>query len=229
LRNQAQRSRRQRHLAFGLLWLGSCVTAGAAVCTFAVDDPFSIGAATTSSRLAVSGVGGAVSRAAVALTDVGAPGGEAGGISDIDLLLVGPAGQKIVLLSYVCPAEYQLLDLDFDKGASEMLPSGDPESPDCASGTYLPSDYSAPFYLLGPPAPPGPYSTDLATLEGVDPTGMWTLWGESFSSANEAQVASWELRLTADACGAPTLVFADDFESGGCGWSDATGESPACP
>lgn len=190
-----------------------------------------IGAASTSSRLAVSGVVGPVTKAVVALVGAGAPGLAAGGTSDVDLLIASPAGQKVILISYACPAEYSLLDWTFDKTASSELPDGEPESADCASGTFLPTDHSGLVggYLLESPAPAPPYTKNLATLEGVDPTGIWKLWGASFDVDNQGQVASWELRLTATSCGAPTLVFADDFESGVCGWTGEVGETPACP
>lgn len=219
-------------IAFACVVAAASAHAAAAVdCVFSQSSPFALGTASTSSRLAVSGVTGAVTKVVVTLTDAGAPGLTGGGLSDVDLLLVGPGGQKILLASYACPAEYSLLDLVFDKSASGELPDGEPESADCASGTYLPSDHSAVIggYLLASPAPPSPYSENLATLEGVDPAGMWKLWGAAFKAANEGQVASWELRLTATSCGAPTLVFADDFEAGVCGWSLESGESPACP
>jgi hypothetical protein len=226
------RARRWRESLQGLMLAFAAIASPAAAveCAFTQPESFAIGEASASSRLAVSGVVGAVTKAVVVLTQAGAPGVGFGGFSDLDLLLVSPAGQKLILASYACQVTLALLDLGFDKTASDPIPSADGESGDeCFSGSYRPGDYAEGFYLVGSPAPAPPYSINLATLEGVDPTGMWKLWGAAFDVGNQGQVASWELRLTATSCGAPTLVFADDFESGICGWTSESGELPACP
>jgi hypothetical protein len=228
------RSRRPRHslAVLGVALVLASAPVAAADCVFSQDSAFAIGEASSSSRLAVSGVGGPVTEVVVSLNDAGAPGGGEGGFSDLDLLLVSPAGDRVVLASFACLVTFELLDLVFDPTASTPIPSADGEDGDiCLSGTYLPGDYNdlAGGYLLASPAPAPPYSVDLSDFTGDDPTGMWALWGASYRDESEGQVASWELRLTATSCGAPTLVFADDFEAGVCGWSLESGESPACP
>lgn len=117
---------------------------------------------------------------------------------DVDVLLVGPGGQKALLMSDVGGGSNAVnLTLTFDD-AGQALPDED----GLASGTYRPTDFVGlledaidPF---DDPAPAGPYATSLAAFNGVDPAGTWSLFvTDDFSSVDGGSVAGgWTLELT---------------------------------
>jgi subtilisin-like proprotein convertase family protein len=91
---------------------------------------------------------------------------------DLDLLLVGPRGQKVVLMSDACgstPAKNAFWTWD-DEAAAWM-----PDSGSCPSASYRPSDHEPGDSLPGP-APAGPYGTALSAFDGTDPNGEWRLY-----------------------------------------------------
>jgi extracellular elastinolytic metalloproteinase len=93
--------------------------------------------------------------------------------SDVDVLLVGPGGQSVVLMSDVGSSSgVSNLTLTFDD-AGPALTTGAP-----SSGTYRPTNL---FDALGgdtypSPAPAAPYGSSLAVFNGVDPAGTWRLF-----------------------------------------------------
>jgi subtilisin-like proprotein convertase family protein len=94
--------------------------------------------------------------------------------SDISMLLVGPQGQKIVLMSRAgagVGSSITNVNLVFDDSAS----SGPVQSGVITSGTYKPSDYNGSLAFYSP-APAGPYVTNLTALNGTNPNGTWSLW-----------------------------------------------------
>jgi subtilisin-like proprotein convertase family protein len=94
--------------------------------------------------------------------------------SDISMLLVGPQGQKVVLMSRAgagVGSAITNVNLVFqDSAASGLVQSGL-----ITSGTYKPSDYngSLAFYA---PAPAAPYVTNLSAFNGTSPNGTWSLY-----------------------------------------------------
>lgn len=125
----------------------------------------------------------------------------------LDVLLVGPGGQKVLLMSNAGESgAMNQARLDFDDGATALLP----ESGDIVSGRYLPTDYP-PTLFIGSPAPPGPYSTNLAAFNGSDPNGMWFLFIRNGApvSVVSAQLAGWSLTIQTDVplSGPGTFVF----------------------
>jgi VCBS repeat protein len=96
---------------------------------------------------------------------------------DIDILLVGPGGQKSLLMSDVntsCVISNQ--DFTFDDNALLDLSGFN-----CVTGTYKPKD-NAPTDTFGFPAPGGPYTASLANFNGTDPNGTWRLYMVSDST-----------------------------------------------
>ena len=90
--------------------------------------------------------------------------------SDLDILLVGPGGQKVMLLS--------------DAGGSTpvtginlVLSDGGPPATSAAltSGMYHPTDLQ-PGDVLPAPAPAGPHATALSVFNGTNPNGTWSLF-----------------------------------------------------
>lgn len=113
---------------------------------------------------------------------------------DIDLLLVGPQGQSVILMSDAGGDPGQLrpadgptpnspvanVDLSFDDLGAPL-----PDESTIASGTYRPTNHG-PSAALGcsgepstdvfPLAPAGPYGSALSVFDGTDPNGTWTLY-----------------------------------------------------
>ncbi|HSE40186.1 MAG TPA: Ig domain-containing protein [Acidobacteriota bacterium] len=200
----------KRKLLFMLAAIGIALggSAYAATFTFTQNTPFVFDGTTDSSVLAVSAVTGNVTDVHVTLTGIQTNTAD-NGIEDFDVLLIGPQGQKIILFSFVCEDTNGPVDFTFAEEASGTLPQGDTTV--CTSGTYLPSDFSqvgGGYILNTPPAPAPPYSTDLATLNGVDPNGDWTLYAEEFNGEQGGTITSWSLEITTDsvACDNPPTI-----------------------
>jgi hypothetical protein len=92
--------------------------------------------------------------------------------SDIDILLVGPQGQNLILMSDAGSA-FDLVDVDLtlDDDAALSLP----QYSAITSGTYRPANY-APADSFPAPAPSPSTATSLAVFNGTDPNGTWSLY-----------------------------------------------------
>ena len=135
--------------------------------------------------------------------------------SDVDMLLVGPAGQKFILVSDVIGGTDAVnINWTLDDAAATFIPS--PGTP--VSGTFKPSNYIVCDDTF-PGAPDGPYlspggatgppcGTDtLATFAGVNPNGTWSLYivdGASFDAGTIT--GGWSLNITTNGgdCTTPT-------------------------
>ncbi|HEY3244666.1 MAG TPA: choice-of-anchor X domain-containing protein [Phycisphaerae bacterium] len=91
---------------------------------------------------------------------------------DVDVLLVGPNGAKVILMSD-CGLSGDVInvDLTFSDGAAAPLP----DSGQIVSGTYLPTNYDT-VDTFPAPAPAGPYGTMLAAFNNISPNGNWSLY-----------------------------------------------------
>jgi hypothetical protein len=92
--------------------------------------------------------------------------------SDINILLVGPSGQKIILMSSA-GGEYSVnnIALTFDDSAYSPVPVSDT----IQSSSYKPTDNNS-KYALTAPAPARPYGTSLSVLTNANPNGTWNLY-----------------------------------------------------
>jgi uncharacterized repeat protein (TIGR01451 family) len=116
-----------------------------------------------------------------------------GFVSDLDVLLVGPGGQSVMLMSD-CGGNAVIsgATLTFDDLASLPLPSGGTINP----GTYRPSNYDLADFIPGP-APPGPYDNLLSVFSGTNPNGAWSLYVvDDFSSDTGTLSGGWRLNIT---------------------------------
>ena len=92
--------------------------------------------------------------------------------ADVGLLLVGPNGQKVVLMNKAGGGtRVTNVDLTFDQSAASAVAQGTT----LASGNYRPADYKGLPYSFFTPAPAGPYATDLSVFNGTSANGTWTL------------------------------------------------------
>ena len=137
------------------------------------------------SSIDVSGITGVVNRVRVHLNGLTHtyPG-------DIDVLLVGPGGQKVLLMADTGrDTPVNEVNLTFDADATQSLPQFAPLS----SGTFRPTDYG-PVDSFDAPAPQGPYTTDLTEFRGRSPNGVWSLYIYDDTDFNFGRLsAGWSL------------------------------------
>jgi len=140
------------------------------------------------STITVSGLTGALYSVTATLNGV-----SHGFASDLDVLLVGPDGQGVLLMSD-CGGSAVIsgVTLTFDDNANLPLPSGGAIVP----GTYRPTNYDQ-ADSFPPPAPVGPYAPKLATFAGINPNGIWSLYVvDDFSSDTGTINNGWRLNIT---------------------------------
>lgn len=115
--------------------------------------------------------------------------------TDMNVLLVGPAGQKILLLRGAGGLNaINTVDLTFSSAATSVIS----QTATITSGTYLPTAYGS--AALPSPAPALPYSTDLNSLVGTDANGNWSLYlWDSFNDQAGGNIgAGWQLTFAGD-------------------------------
>ena len=115
---------------------------------------------------------------------------------DLDVVLVGPRGQSVMLMSDA-GSEFDVGDvtLTFDDSA----PTVPPNSAELVSGTFRPVNHPLLNDTNPPPAPPPPYGTALSVFNGTDPNGTWSLYVlDDTSEDGGAIVDGWSLTLSTD-------------------------------
>jgi len=139
------------------------------------------------SSINVSGLSGLVGKATVRLNQI-----NHGFPDDIDIMLVGPGGQKLTLISDAGGAHrLQNVTLTFDDNAASALPDSD----QIVSGTFIPTDYEPGDSF------PGLFGehpdTVLALYNGSDPNGVWSLYVVDDTPGDAGNIAGgWSLTLT---------------------------------
>ncbi|GIV98402.1 MAG: hypothetical protein KatS3mg057_3059 [Herpetosiphonaceae bacterium] len=108
---------------------------------------------------------------------------------DMDILLVGPGGQRVMLMSDAGGScDISNVTLTFDDAGSNL-----PDDCTIASGTYRPTDY-----VSGDPPPPisGSYGTSLSVYNGLNPNGTWSLYVHDDAGNDTGSIVSgWSLTL----------------------------------
>ena len=140
------------------------------------------------STISVSGIVGTVTKVTARLNGMNHtfPG-------DIDILLAGPGGQRIVLLSDVGgTADLVNVTLTFDD-AGPVVPAT------IVSGTFRPTN-SGTGDVFPAPAPGAPHGSLLADFNGVNPNGTWSLYALDDASIDAGNISGgWSLSFqTAD-------------------------------
>ena len=109
---------------------------------------------------------------------------------DVDVLLVGPDGQRAVLLmSDVGGAPATNVSLTFRDDAGGGVPAGP-----IPSGAYLPSNSGGGDVFPG--APPAPYGSALSDFVGTDAPGLWQLFiVDDQAGSSGALTGGWTLHL----------------------------------
>ncbi len=123
------------------------------------------------STITITNLNGLISKATATINKLGH-----GYVSDVSILLVGPAGTKELLIEETGGAHtITNVTLNFDSTAVNSLTTNAP-----VSGTYLPSPLQTggTFHTssngVAPPA--GPYGTNLNDFNGTNPNGTWSLF-----------------------------------------------------
>ena len=170
------------------------LTAGPAAATVfssaaAITIPVNGVAAPYPSPITVSGLSGTIVDVNVNLTGMNHTF-----TSDIDILLVGPAGQKVVLMADV-GANLDLVgvNLTFDDAAAASLTAAQ-----VVSGTFKPSVLAGGGFIGVPPAPLPPYGTTLAGFNATAPNGTWNLFVYDDAGGDSGSISGgWSLDILA--------------------------------
>ena len=159
-------------------------------------------------QITVSGVVGEIADLNVSLSGYShsAPG-------EVDVLLVGPSGQKVVVLSDVggVSSSASNLSLFFDDEATRSF-EGDPNNPfaPLSGGTYKPSNVDDGRADSFPaPAPAAPFAAALSSFDATNPNGTWKLFVVDDSGSEDGGNFSggWSLTMTLrDPTGAGAFV-----------------------
>lgn len=141
------------------------------------------------STIEVPAVSGTVQKVTVTLRDLSHSYPD-----DVDVLLVGPGGQKVLLMSDVGGGNSLAgVTLTFDDDAGASLP----DSGVISSGACKPTNFGATTDTFAAPAPAAPYVTNLAVFKGQNPQGTWSLYIVDDSSQDTGALAGgWSLSLT---------------------------------
>ncbi len=157
-----------------------------------------IGSATPyPSSITVSGATGLVSKVTVQLTGVSHTYPD-----DIDVLLVGPGGQSVILMSDVGGGvALNNATLTFDDAASASLP----DATQISTGTYKPTNIGT-GDTFASPAPSGNYSNTLSVFNGGGGNGVWSLYVVDDEANDQGSIAGgWTLTLTTGGNTPPTI------------------------
>ena len=184
------------------------------------------------SEISVSGLPGSITKATVAIQNFSHIEPD-----DVDIMLVGPDGRRIVLMSDAGGQnEVGALSLNFD----DLAPGPVPDEGTITNAVYRPTDYE-PGDVFPAPAPGGPPTGNtLGAFYGGAPNGIWRLYvvgdgGATFGSLG----GNWSMTLqtSTSAClhqVSPTVqAFPVGGGSGsfnvtqptGCGWTASTTDS----
>ncbi len=125
--------------------------------------------------------------------------------SDVDVLLVGPGGQKMLLMSDAGGGTDAVnVNLTFDDAAADIGAT-------VVSGTFRPTNIGA-GDLFPAPAPAGPYPDpqQLSVFNGVNPNGTWSLYVVDDAGADVGNInGGWRLNITTtdpSCCSSPCVL-----------------------
>ncbi len=143
--------------------------------------------------------------------------------ADVDILLVGPGGQKLLLMSDAGGGTDAVnTTITFDDTAAANIGAT------VVSGTFRPTNLGAAADVFPAPAPAGPNPNPqlLSVFNGVNPNGTWSLFVVDDVGGDAGSIAQgWELSITTQApvcCDSPcTLTCPADIvvsnDPGQCG------------
>ncbi|MFL5825498.1 MAG: hypothetical protein ACJ76V_03135 [Thermoleophilaceae bacterium] len=116
--------------------------------------------------------------------------------NDLDVLVVGPQGQAVTLMSDIGPDSSFYGSLSFDDSGVAMDPSAH-----LTPGLYHPTDGEETGGCTGnddypSPAPAGPYGNALSAFNGTNPNGTWTLYLVDDCNGGLTQLRDWTVDIS---------------------------------
>lgn len=118
---------------------------------------------------------------------------------DLDILLVGPTGASVILMSDAgATFDISNVTLTFDLAAVTFLP----DSGQIVSGTYRPTNYGD-GDTFPAPAPDGPYGSLLSAFLGTNPNGIWSLYVMDDTAGDSGSMGGWSITLSDDGAAIP--------------------------
>lgn len=169
------------------------------------------------SSIAVSDMAGRVQDVSVTLRSLTHPF-----VADLDVLLVAPGGESLVLLSDAGGSDLQAPDTDLtfaDDGGTF------PDWPELPSGTYQPIAEGTDPDVYPDPAPtPGTSSTFEDAFSDIDPNGTWNLYVVDDARGGSGVISDgWSLTITTrETAAATTTTFTIDPNPAVNGEDDVT-------
>ena len=119
--------------------------------------------------------------------------------ADVDMVLVGPGSQNVVLMGNVgklnLPQPATNIDLTLDDDAA----TGMPLDTDLVSGTFKPTQRQAFQFDFPAPAPTTAslMGTNLSNFKNINPNGTWSLYVVDDTEANSGVITGgWSLTIT---------------------------------
>jgi subtilisin-like proprotein convertase family protein len=152
------------------------------------------------SSINVSGLTGFISKITVTLSGL-----QHTFPDDVDILLVGPQGQKVELMSDAGGnRSISNAELSFDDDAPSYLP----DFGTITSGTYKPSNFFEQSDAFPVPAPAttvtAPYGATMLSFNGANPNGNWSLYVVDDCSGDAGQIVNgWCLSIATSSAGGP--------------------------
>lgn len=115
---------------------------------------------------------------------------------DVDIVLVGPGGQKAIILSDVGEG-YDVNGINLT--LSDLAAAPMPEFAQLVTGTFKPTDASPGEArdVFPAPAPAKPYATNFSVFKGLGANGVWSLYVQDDGAGDVGSFANgWSLELT---------------------------------
>lgn len=131
--------------------------------------------------------------------------------ADVDLMLVGPQGQRAVLMSNAGAGGGAAGggSLRFDDEAAAALPRTLGTGVLFPTGSHRPGDYGSFDDAFPPPAPDRVGSApSMTTFDGTNPNGTWKLFVLDTAFGQEGSISGWTLDITTAAAPAAPVISA---------------------
>ena len=117
---------------------------------------------------------------------------------DVDLMLVGPTGRRVLLMSDAggggdAGHEAADVDLSFDDEAGSAVPDDGP----LESTSYRPANYGHDDVFPAPAPGAGSAGSSLGVFDGTDPNGIWRLFAVDQMTGGEGEITGgWRLVIS---------------------------------
>ncbi|MHA3771369.1 S8 family serine peptidase [Verrucomicrobiota bacterium sgz303538] len=112
--------------------------------------------------------------------------------ADLDLLLVGPDGHRMIPFSDVGGYDAPDIDIVLDDAATTSLPGTAP----LFGGTFRPTNQGATIDSFPSPAPPKPYGANFAVFTHTPANGTWKLFIRDDATGAVGGLGSWSLEMS---------------------------------